>query len=319
MSREPTREPARLRWRALAALFSVAVIWGGTFVWMKDALAAAAAHLGPGRTASATCLFLALRFGSAALIVLAISPAARARLGALEWRFGAWLGVLLFGGFALQMGGLAEVSPAVSAFLTSLYVLFTAVIGAFTREGRISGALVAGALLATLGAGLIRGRPELGFTAGEALTVASAVLFAIHILATDRATRRCDPMAITFTSLAVVAIVSAAACGLDALRGGAPDVRSVMDMLADRAFLVPLVLTTVLATVVALSFMNLFQRQVDPVRAAILYAFEPIFAALFGLVSGHDVPSAWLGFGGAALFLGNLVAELGVRRETTSA
>jgi drug/metabolite transporter (DMT)-like permease len=318
MDRADTAPASRTPWKAISALFAVAVIWGGTFVWMKDAIVAAEARLGPGHALSALSLFLALRFGAAALIVFAISRSARARLHRAEWKSGAWLGSLLFAGFALQMSGLADITPAVSAFLTSLYVLFTAALSVLSKSGRVRVSLVVGALLATVGAGLIRGRPELSFTGGEWLTIASAVVFAVHIVATDRATRRLDPMALTFTSFAVVfglAVVAFCAAGAS---GDLPAREALVDLVLSRAFFVPLALTTVLATVVALTFMNIFQREVDPVRAAILYAFEPIWATLFSLAGDHEVLTPWFLFGGGALLTGNLVAELGARRAGAS-
>ena len=57
--------------------------------------------------------------------------------------------------------------------------------------------------------------------------------------------------------------------------------------------------------------MNLFQRRLDPVRAAVLYAFEPIWAALFGIAAGTDAFTTYLWLGGGLLLAGNLVAELG--------
>jgi drug/metabolite transporter (DMT)-like permease len=73
------------------------------------------------------------------------------------------------------------------------------------------------------------------------------------------------------------------------------------------------VLSSVLATVLALSLMNLFQRRLDPVRAAVLYAFEPIWAALFGIAAGTDRFTTYLWLGGGLLLSGNLIAELGQR------
>lgn len=303
----------------MIALFCVSLIWGATFVWMKDALSAAEARLGVEHRTSGLSLFLGLRFGAAALIVLAISKSARRNLNRQTWSGGAWLGGLLFAGFALQMTGLVEISPAVSAFLTSLYVLFTALISSFASRGRLRLSLVIGALLATIGAGIIRGRPELTFTSGEWLTIGSAFVFAVHILATDRVTRRVDPMAVTFTSFAVVAVASFALFAVVHASSSGPSFSTLRDLVCAADFYVPLTLTTLLATVVALTFMNIFQREVDPVRAAIVYAFEPIFATVFGIATGHDALTTWLWVGGTALLLGNLVAELGVRRAGTSA
>ncbi len=171
--------PARPRraWIALAALSTVTVIWGITFSWMKESQLAAQALLGPGHSLETVALYMGLRFGLAAL-VLGCVPRARARLDRAAWRGGLLLGALLYAGFLVQMLGLEEVTPAVSAFLTSLYVLFTALLLARRAHQRPGPALVVGALLATLGAGLIRGRPELDLRTGEVPTEVGAAVFA---------------------------------------------------------------------------------------------------------------------------------------------
>jgi len=307
-----THSPAP-KWLPVAALFGVSVIWGGTFVWMKEGLDVIASRLGPGGRTSGLLLFLGLRFALAAVCVLAISRSARTRLSRDAWRGGLWLGALLLAGFTLQMFGLTAISPAVSAFLTSLYVLFTALMTAVITKKGLRAPLAIGAVLATIGAGVLRGRPELGFTAGELLTVGAAFVFAVHILTTDRVTKRVDPMAVTFTSLVVVAVGSGVLFALAQLDRSAPSAAQLVGLLSAREFLVPLALMTTLGTVVALSCMNLFQREIDPVRAAILYALEPIWATFFGLAAGLDRLTPWLWVGGSILLAGNLFAELGLK------
>jgi drug/metabolite transporter (DMT)-like permease len=304
---------ARPKWLPVAALFSVSVIWGGTFVWMKEGLDEIALRLEPSGRNSGLLLFLGLRFALAALCVFAISRSARTRLSRDAWRGGLWLGAPLLAGFTLQMSGLTAVSPAVSAFLTSLYVLFTALMTAVIAKKGLRAPLAIGAALATIGAGVIRGRPELGFTTGEVLTIGAAFVFAVHILATDHVTKRVDPMAVTFTSLLVVAAGSGVLLALAQLDRGAPSASQLLALATTREFLVPLALMTTLGTVVALSFMNLFQREIDPVRAAILYALEPLWATVFGLAAGLDRLTPWLWVGGSILLAGNLFAELGLK------
>lgn len=266
----------RSRTRAIVALFVVTLIWGGTFTWMKQANDALDRRLGTGEVAFGLAAFLAVRFGIAALCMLVV-PRARAGLSRASWRAGAILGLPLLVGFGLQMTGLREVTPAVSAFLTSLYVVFTAAITAWIARRRPGPGLLLGALLATAGAALIRGRPQLGFTAGEALTLASALAFGIHILLTDRLTRRFDPLALSVTSFAVVAI-GAGAVALAFAGGVEPD--RLAALAHDREMVVALACMTVLGTIVALTLMNVYQRELDPVRAAILYALEPIWASI---------------------------------------
>jgi hypothetical protein len=54
----------------------------------------------------------------------------------------------------------------------------------------------------------------------------------------------------------------------------------------------------------------MFQRYLHPIQAAIIYAFEPVWATMYGL--GLDLVdwSTWILVGGGALFLGNIVVEL---------
>ena len=302
------------RWIPVAALFFVTLAWGGTFVWMKETQNRTHELFGDGVELAGTAWFMGLRFALAALL-LALWKKARFPFGdRATWLGGFWLGLFLWLGFVLQMLGLTEVSPAVSAFLTSLYVLFTALLTALLTRRRPGKWLVGGVVLATLGAGIIRGRPELHFTLGELQTVGCALVFAAHILVTDRVTKRVSPLPATLSSFAWVAALSFATFGAAALFEPVPAAARWVELALDPAYLEPLLLSTVLATVVALSLMNLYQRELDPVRAAVLYALEPIWAAAFGIFAAHDAFTPWLVVGGAILFAGNLVAELGGRK-----
>src|SRR5260221_5822011 len=120
-------------WLALVALSVVTVIWGITFSWMKEAQDAARATLGAGHATETVALYMGLRFGLAALAMVFV-PRARAKADAAAWRGGFVLGFLLFPGFLIPMLGLQEMTPAVSAVLTRLFVRFSAVITASSNR-----------------------------------------------------------------------------------------------------------------------------------------------------------------------------------------
>lgn len=322
-SAPPSFGDAARRRKALWAMLAVTVIWGWTFVWMKQASAAGDRWLGAFETSRAGPLcvvawFMALRFGMAALLLASFVPASRRRLDAAAWRGGWVLGGLLLGGFLLQMVALNSVTASVSAFLTSLYVLFTAAITTAIARRPPPARLLAGAVLATAGAAYIGGPPQVAFGVGEWLTVGSAAVFAAHIVLTDRVTKRIDPLAVTLTSFVVVALGSAAV--LAACWGFArvPGPASVLDLLVQPGFAWPLVASCIFATVLAITWMNLFQRELDPVRAAIVYAIEPVWASGIAILGGMEQPTLWLWLGGGALLLGNWIAEAGPARAETS-
>jgi drug/metabolite transporter (DMT)-like permease len=300
----PRRSP-----RALAALLAVTVIWGWTFVWMKQSLDAARAALGHPGGAAVVSLAVSVRFAIAAG-VLALWPRARVGLDRGAWRGGLILGVILAVGFFLQMLGLQGVTPPVSAFLTSLYVVFAAILTSWLNRARPRVPFLIGVALATLGAGFIEGPPHLTFGVAEGLTIASAVVFAAHILATDRLTRAHAPLAVTLTMFVVTAALSLLALAGTLGSGTASHAAAVVALLHDSAFVVPVLLSSLLATVVALTLMNVFQREIDPIRAAIVYALEPIWTTLIAWSLGLGAPTGWLLLGGGALLAGNIVAEL---------
>ena len=77
------------------------------------------------------------------------------------WQDGLILGVLMFIAYLSQMIGLDDIDPSVSAFLTSLYVVFTAIIASAYNLRLPTKVMMLGVGLATFGAGFIQGPPHL--------------------------------------------------------------------------------------------------------------------------------------------------------------
>jgi drug/metabolite transporter (DMT)-like permease len=301
--------------RASLALLLVTMIWGATFVWMKQGGEAARALYGTGHDMKGIAVFLSIRFLLAAVLLYACSPASRKDLASRgPWIGGLILGTVLYVGFALQMRGLSDLSPATSAFLTSLYVGFTALMVVTIHRRGLNLWLTGGVVLASVGAAFISGPPQVSFDLPEWITVACALLFAVHILLTDRITKSVEPGPVTFTSFLVVGALAGISYPLASMCEPDASHRIALDVLRSWDFLKPLLLSCVLATVLALSLMNQFQRDISPVRAAIIYAIEPIWATLYSIMAGIGIEApGWFLFGALALLLGNLVAELGPR------
>jgi len=302
------------RARAILALLAVTILWGCTFVWMKQSLNAAERVLGRQGGSAVITLYVGVRFFLAA-IVLALWPRTRRALDRGSWLGGAILGALLFAGFLLQMLGLEDISPSVSAFLTSLYVIFAAILSAWMHRARPHLPFMIGVALATFGAGFIEGPPHLTFGPAEWLTVASAFIFGLHILATDRITKAHDPLSVTLAMFVCTAAFAVVALPMAMARPGSPSLAEMSALLRDAGFVLPLLLSTLFATVLALTLMNQFQRELDPVRAAILFALEPIWTTLIAMLLGFGRPGFWLWVGGGALVVGNLIAEWGVAMD----
>ena len=309
------------RRNAVAWLLFVTLIWGATFVWMKKALDSASTHLENWHLVSVVGFMIFIRFLVAAISLPIFSE--RARIGLIDknvWKGGTLLGLLMFGGFLTQMLALNEITPAVSAFLTSLYVVFTVLIGLVFRKHPLTLTLIIGVGMATFGAGFIDGPPHITWGWAELLTVFCALLFAFHIFATDSVTRSTDPLAVTQSSFIVVVLASLITLGIALFFAptNSPTVNELCSLLTEQDIFIWLFLLGFFGSFLAIMLLNMHQRHLHPVHAAIIYALEPVWATIYALVEGLNEFTFWLIVGGGILLAGNLLVESQKRFEEES-
>ncbi len=172
--------PRRLQ--ADLLLLVICAAWGATFVLEQAALR----HV-------STLLFLFLRFGVAAVALLAAGGNPFRRPGP-----GMLVGVFLFLGCFLQAQGLRLTSPSKSAFITGLCVILVPIAYSALHRAWPGWGVAIGALLALVGLALITGlaHQNLGLASmnrGDIWTLACAVAFAAHILLMGHYSPRCRP------------------------------------------------------------------------------------------------------------------------------
>ncbi|MDP6865587.1 MAG: DMT family transporter [Candidatus Poseidoniaceae archaeon] len=303
---------ASMRRKATWGLLAVTVAWGATFIWMKQAMDAIQPEIETyGRTPVVAAL-VGGRFLIAFIALFIISKEARTALFNLElWKGGLILGAILLAGFITQMIGLDSITPSTSAFLTSLYVVFTALITTKITGQRVTRTMILGVALATFGAGFIEGPPHLSWGWGEILTVICAVFFALHIIYTQQITQRMSPVGVTSTSFLVVTIGSLVVAFLS----GGKSTFDALSVVNNEGVIIPLLCLGLIGSLFALLLLNSLQRFLHPVQAAIIYALEPVWATIFALGLDMTPWTGWIAVGGGALLVGNLMVEL---RQTTA-
>lgn len=284
--------PPESRWAADGALLFITAIWGATFVTVKSALAHAD-----------TLTFLALRFSLGAVAAALLARGALRDRAA--WRGGAVLGVLLFGGYALQTWGLELTTPSRSAFITGLTVVFVPFAQLAIFRTRPPASALVGTGLAVVGLALLTGvEARGGLPPGDLLTLGCAVVYAFHIALTGKYARQAPATALVTVQLAVTAALAAIGVPFGPMR-----------LSPTPGFWGAVVLTGVVASAIAISLQAWAQARTSPVRAALLFSLEPVFAAALSAALGHEVLSAREVAGGAVIVLGVLVGELGAARK----
>ena len=295
---------ATKRQQAALGLFGVTLLWGGTFVWMKQVMNSLDAEITQHSTTAVVGVVVSARFFIAFAALLPFSSTARAALTSKEdWKGGLILGGLMLAGFVLQMIGIESVTPSVSAFLTSLYVVFTAILSIKISDRKPTRMMIVGVALATFGAGFIDGPPHIVWGTGELLTVACALFFALHIIYTDRITKQLDPIAVTSTSFLVLVL----GAGIIAVIAGGGI--SVFESAWQDGVVFPLLCLGLFGSLACILMLNIFQKHLNPTHAAIIYSFEPVWATLYGWQQDMVDISIWLAMG-LLLLVGNIIVEL---------
>ncbi|MDH3259766.1 MAG: DMT family transporter [Acidimicrobiia bacterium] len=258
---------------AYAALAFAALLFGGTFVVVKEAVVV----LPP-------LAFVGWRFliGAVALLLLGIPH------GRSIWRDGLAAGVLLFAGFALQTAGLAETSASNSGLITGLYVVFTPLLAAGVARHGVSLATIAGTAVAFGGLALLTIGEGVSLATGDLLTVGCAVAFAGHIVVLSRVAFRHPVIPFTAIQLLVTALLALAGSAL--LEGFPLPTGEVMPSLF---------MTGLVVSGGAFILQVWSQTVIGPARTAIILALEPAFAAAFGawLLAERLDTQGWIGAG----------------------
>ncbi|ALV62351.1 Permease of the drug/metabolite transporter (DMT) superfamily [Thermococcus sp. 2319x1] len=270
--------------RAELILLGITVIWGFTFPAMKVSLS----YLPP-------VLFLAYRFGIASLLMLF---AFRKKAIKSETFFeGFILGATLFFGHGFQIVGLKYTSASNSAFITSLYVVFTPFIAYFLLGDKLKARDFLSLSVAIAGLYLISGA-SLSFNYGDLLTVLCAISFAFQIVLVQKFGEKDYP------SLAFWQIFW-------------NFVFSTIYALIFEGFALPvgitpwlgIIYTGVFATVIAFTLQVKYQKETKAHKAALIYSAEPIFGHISAFLTIGEVLSL-RGYLGALLILAAIWNEI---------
>ncbi len=293
------------RRRALVAdilLFTVAAVWGSSFVLLKLATGMTTDAVSPiaQDIVAGSLLFLLLRYLVAAGVFALVQPKNWLRAGRGDWARGSLLGALYMTALVLQTIGLQRTSPGVSGFITGLYVAivpFLYWMFAKRSPGRYQ---IIGALVATAGLAALSLQGDFTLSKGDSLTLLGALLYAAHVMATGFFAPKVQAGTLAFTQIAFSAA---------ALLIVTPFVTPITFRLP-WAFWAMTVWMALTGTIYAFFIQSWGQRHTTSTHAAVLLGFESVFAVTAGVVLGMDVLTWRLLMGGSLMLAGVLIVEL---------
>ncbi|KFI97330.1 DMT family transporter [Bifidobacterium stellenboschense] len=246
-------------------LLACAALWGGSYLLAKVAM-----------TAITPQWLMALRMAGASACMLALFH--RHILPALNRSIiipALVVGVTYWGTMVTQMTGLQTIDPGRSAFLTAAYCVLTPFATWIVSRVRPRAINLVAGVICLVGVGFVslKNGMTLSLSAGDWLTIGTAVVFSFNLTCLGVYAKRFDPIAVTFVQFAVAGVLFVAGA---AFTEPAPTT----------AWLAPPVVASVLylflgATMSAQIMQNIGLAHVPASQASIIMCTESLFAVSF--------------------------------------
>lgn len=273
---------------AKLALFVAALIWGSSFFIVKNTVDVFQPNILLGVRFTIACALLSIVFYKKWKLVNK----------SYLWR-GAVMGVLLFIAYCLQTIGLTDTTPGKNAFLTAVYCVIVPFLFWAVNRIRPDRYNVLAAVICIAGIGLVSLSGDFTIRFGDALTLASGIFYALHIVAVARFAKGHDMILLTILQFGMVAVLS----------WGAGLLFEELPTQCDPATLLGLIYLAVCATGIALLLQNLGQKYTHPSAAAIILSLESVFGVMFSMLFYGERLTARLGVGFLFIFVAVLISE----------
>lgn len=282
--------------KAHILLVLVTLVWGATFVQIKDALR----DISP-------LLFNAVRITLASALLALFYRRELAAMSRAAVRAGVLVGIPLWLGFSFQTTGLRLTTPSKSAFLTGFSVILVPVLLALVWRKKVNAWTVAGVFIAFVGLYFMTVPAANGsgwnldsINRGDLLTIGCAVMFALQIIFMGRAMRKHR-----FEGVATVEAITCAAM----MWASIPVLEHAHALWSGRVIAAILV-TGILGTGAAFTIQAWAQQFTPPTHTALIFLLEPVFAWITSYIVLHERLGMRAGAGAVMILGGIVVSEI---------
>jgi len=288
-----------------ALLILATLIWGSSFVLMKNALNSVSPYL-----------ILFIRFSLAFFTLALIFFPKLKKIDKSYILSGGVLGALLISAYVFQTVGLSGTTPGKNAVLTASYCVFVPFMAWIVSKRRPDIFNVLAAFLCIIGIALVAIQVEgegggnflssffssLKIGAGDSLTLVGGVLFAAHIVCLSTLASNKDPVLITTIQFGFCSIISLI---LQFVLGtGFKGIELETDVLLSLGYL------SFICTALTLLMQTIGQKYTPPSEASILLSLESVYGVIFSMLlykGENPTLRFWIGF--ALIFLAIIFSE----------
>lgn len=269
-------------------LFYAAAIWGSTFFIVKNALAG----IDP-------VVLVAYRFLTAGVVLLGYLLYKKKNIFA-HLKSSLFLAVILFFLYASQTIGLGYTTASNSGFITGLFVFFIPLFQLILFKVQPTKMEITACVISLTGLWILTGGLH-DINIGDMLTLIAAVTYALHVLYSDKYIRKnYDPLVLSCQQFLMVGVMSLIAALLFDLPLGIHSGYALYATLFLALF----------PTLSAFVIQMYAQKIRTPLRVSLIFALEPVFAALFAWTLGNEAVVTHRAIGGFLIFLALLLSGI---------
>ena len=182
-------------------------------------------------------------------------------------------GVFLACASSAQQVGLTYTTVGKAGFITAMYIVIVPVLGIFLKR-LPKPAVWVSVVLAVAGLYLLCMTDSSALSPGDAWVLASALLFAFHIMVIDYFSPKADGVKLSCIQFFVAGIV----CGVPMLLFEKPQILEILQAWQ------PILYAGVLSCGVAYTLQIIAQKDYDPTAASLILSLESVFSVLAGWV-----------------------------------
>ncbi|ADD01931.1 protein of unknown function DUF6 transmembrane [Thermoanaerobacter italicus Ab9] len=270
-------------------LILVTMVWGTTFIIVKNAIQTLPVYN-----------FLFIRFLLAFLLLTIIFHKKLKTIDKKTLAVASVIGTMLFLGYAFQTMGLKYTTASKSGFITGFSVVLVPILEAVFLKRKPSKSSILGIVLAFIGLILLTANIDFSINIGDFLTLLCAFAFGMQIVLIAKYASTLDTYLLATIQIGIVAFLS----GIITLLLEKPFVPTSFNVWS------AIVITGVFATAFAIVAQNTMQAYTTATHAALIFALEPVFAAIAAFLIGGEVMSFRVILGGIFMFTGIVLSEL---------
>lgn len=275
-------------------LATVSFAWGASYIFMKLTVD----EIPP-------ITIVALRFGIAFIVMVAIFFKRVIRVDAKTLKYSAIVGALLCGIFIALMYGVKDTTASTAGFLTSTTVILVPILQVFITRKLPSKKIVGGVLIVSTGLALLLIGDDFNIASGALLCLVAAFLYAIHIIVTNRFVREVDALQLGIYQLGFATLFATVGTFLfetPVLPSSTIHWFAILGL-------------ALICSAYGFVMQPIAQKYTTPESAGFLFSLEPIFSAILAFIFLHEIMGLQGYFGAILILAGVLVANVTSKKQ----